>query len=260
MQDPAWTEASGRWRTWAVGATAGLLNGLIALGGGILVTPFLVAYRRLSPQVAVGTSLVVVVLLSTIGFIAHAFHGNLAIEVSYIFVCLLGGLVGTIVGSKILATLTPRWLMQALSVFLVLVSARLVIQGFGLVQFQTVTAAAVPWAALFVVGAATGVLSAILGVGGGALALLSLATVYGVPLKEGLSVALALNVSNALSGVVQHVRNKTIHLQELQSLIPTAVIGVLIGAWLAQLVPSQVLQVIFGCVLLFLAARLLHSS
>ena len=81
-----------------------------------------------------------------------------------------------------------------------------------------------------------------------------------MPHKEGLPVALALNVSYALSGVVFHARNKTKLLRELRSLIPAAVVGVLIGAWLAQLTPSPVLRIIFGFVLLPLAVRLLRNA
>ncbi len=242
-----------------VGATAGLLNGLIALGGGILVTPFLVAHRHLPLQVAVGTSLVVVVLLSTIGLIGHTIHGKLSVEASQLTICALGGILGTALGSKILAALTPQWLMKAFAVFLVLVSVRLMGQGLGIERFYSGSALAVPWVALLAIGAFTGVLSTVFGVGGGALALVGLATVYGVPLKEGLPLALALNVSNALSGVFYHVRDKTICPRELVALVPTAVIGVMIGVVLAHVAPSQVLRVVFAFVLLLLAVRIVRN-
>lgn len=260
MIDPARKATGSRWRSWGVGATAGLLNGLIALGGGILVTPYLISYRRVPPKIAVGTSLVVVVVLSTFGFTGHAVRGNLTIEASQITICALGGILGTALGSKILAALTPRWLMKVFAVFLVLVSARLIGQGLGVEPFDAASAVTVPWIALLAIGAATGVLSTIFGVGGGALALLALATVYGVPLKEGLPVALALNVSNALSGVLHHARDRTICLRELRALIPTAVVGVMVGVGLAHFAPSQVLRVVFGLVLLLLAVRLARHA
>lgn len=260
MIDPARKTPKARWQSWGIGLTAGLLNGLIALGGGILVAPYLVSYRRLSPQVAVGTSLVIVVLLSTIGFVGHSIRGNLIIEASQITICALGGIFGTALGSKILAALTPRWLMKAFAVFLVLVSARLIGQGLGVESFYAVSALPVPWVALLAIGIVTGVFSTVFGVGGGALALVALATVYGVPLKEGLPVALALNVSNALSGCIYHARNRTICLRELRTLVPTAIVGVMVGVWLAHVAPSQVLRVVFGFVLLLLAVRLVRDA
>lgn len=249
-----------RWTSLALGAVAGLLNGLIAIGGGIVVTPFLVRHRSLPPQVAVGTSLVVVVLLSTIAFAAHVMQGNLAIGWHQTGICAVGGLLGTTIGSQILVKLTPRWMLKGFSVFLMLVSARLIFQGTGWSVDTALTAVPVPWMALFSIGFLTGVISSIFGVGGGALALLSLAIFYGMPVKEGLPVALALNVSNALAGVVHHARKGNIQTGEIQSLIPAAVVGVLIGAWLAQLIPPDVLRVVFGVVLLLLAGRLLLSN
>ena len=58
-------------RAVALGLLTGLLNGLIALGGGILITPFLI-FVGVSPKVAVGTSLVAVTILSGIGFTVHS--------------------------------------------------------------------------------------------------------------------------------------------------------------------------------------------
>ena len=46
------------------GFFAGLMNGLIALGGGIFITPMLIVHRKTTPEVAVGTSLAAVVVLS----------------------------------------------------------------------------------------------------------------------------------------------------------------------------------------------------
>ena len=85
-------------------------------------------------------------------------------------------------------------------------------------------------------------------------------TVFGVPLKEGLPVALALNVSNAPSGCIYHVRSRTICLRELRTLVPTAIVGVMVGVWLAHVAPSQVLRVVFGFVLLLLAVRLVRDA
>ena len=57
-------------RASVIGFFAGLLNGLIALGGGIIITPGLVVYGRASPEVAVGTSLAAVVVLSAAAFLS----------------------------------------------------------------------------------------------------------------------------------------------------------------------------------------------
>ena len=72
------------------------------------------------------------------------------------------------------------------------------------------------------------------GVGGGALVLLGLAAFYGVPVVEGLAIALALNVTNALAGLVHHARQGRVLWHELKVLMPTAVVGIGAGAALAH--------------------------
>ena len=81
------------------------MNGLIALGGGVLITPLLVV-AGVSPQIAVGTSLAAVTMLSCIGFAAHLLLDGIALGLVPIVAAVLGGAVRSMIGSKILARLT----------------------------------------------------------------------------------------------------------------------------------------------------------
>ena len=78
-------------RASVMGFAAGLLNGLIALGGGIVITPGLVVYGRASPEVAVGTSLGAVVVLSSVAFLMHASFGGLGLGVPGILAVVAAG-------------------------------------------------------------------------------------------------------------------------------------------------------------------------
>ena len=82
-------------RAVALGLLTGLLNGLIALGGGILITPFLILVG-VSPKVAVGTSLVAVTILSGLGFTVHSLLGGALMELSLVFAVCAGGIIGTV--------------------------------------------------------------------------------------------------------------------------------------------------------------------
>ena len=86
-----------------------------------------------------------------------------------------------------------------------------------------------PLAAFVILGLVAGGLSGIFGVGGGALVLLGLAALYGVPVREGLPVALALNVTNALFGFATHARAGRVLWQEIHVLLPSAVFGIALG-------------------------------
>ena len=119
-------------RVAQIGFVAGALNGLIGIGGGIVMTPGLIAYGRTSPQVAVGTSLGAVVVLSFAAFVLHASFGGLSLSTSSIVVVVGAGMAGAQLGGWILARLTASWMLLLFSAFLLVMSVRLLIQAFGI--------------------------------------------------------------------------------------------------------------------------------
>ena len=248
-----------RLRAAGLGLLAGLLNGLIALGGGVLITPLLVV-AGVSPQVAVGTSLAAVTILSSVGFSAHLLFGGITLGFIPILAAVAGGTVGSVLGSKILARLTPHWMLMLFALVQVLVAVRLVDQGLGTALLGEVVPGGAPIWAYIGLGLFAGTLSGIFGVGGGALVLLGLAAFYGVPVVEGLAIALALNVTNALAGLVHHARQGRVLWHELKVLMPTSVVGIGAGAALAYELPVDTMRVVFGGFFLFMGIMLARKG
>ena len=153
-------------RAAGLGLLAGVLNGLIVLGGGVLITPLLVV-AGVSPQIAVGTSLAAVTMLSCIGFAAHFLLGGIALGLVPIVAAVLGGAVGSMIGSKILARLTPHWMLMLFAIVQILVAVRLIDQGLGTALLGTVIPSGALLRAYAAFGVFAGILSGIFGVGGG---------------------------------------------------------------------------------------------
>jgi uncharacterized membrane protein YfcA len=65
------------WRLGLIGIAAGLLSGLLGIGGGVLMVPAFATWVRLSVKEAVATSLVCVGALAFPGMITHAALGNI---------------------------------------------------------------------------------------------------------------------------------------------------------------------------------------
>jgi hypothetical protein len=235
------------------------MNGLIALGGGVLITPLLVV-AGVNPQIAVGTSLAAVTMLSCIGFTAHYLLGGISLGLVPIVAAVVGGAAGTVLGSKILARLTPHWMLILFSIIQILVAIRLIDQGLGLALLGEVIPGGAPLWAYVTLGLFAGTLSGIFGVGGGALVLLGLAAFYGVPVVEGLAIALVLNGTNALAGVVHHARQGRVLWRELKILMPTAVIGIGAGAALAHELPADAMRVVFGGFFMFMGIMLAQKG
>jgi len=248
-----------RQRAAGFGFLVGVMNGLIALGGGVLITPLLVV-AGVNPQIAVGTSLAAVTMLSCIGFTAHFLLGGISLGLVPIVAAVVGGATGTVLGSKILARLTPHWMLILFAIIQILVAIRLIDQGLGLALLGEVTPGGAPLWAYVALGLFAGMLSGIFGIGGGALVLLGLAAFYGVPVVEGLAIALALNVTNALAGVVHHARQGRVLWQELKILMPTAVIGIGAGAALAHELPADAMRLVFGGFFMFMGIMLAQKG
>lgn len=80
------------------GIVVGGITGLVGAGGGFLIIPALVLLAKLPMKQAVGTSLVIIALKSSIGFTGDL-GGNLAIDYQFMLLFSLFAIVGIIIGS-----------------------------------------------------------------------------------------------------------------------------------------------------------------
>jgi uncharacterized membrane protein YfcA len=111
---------------WAVliGVAAGLLAGLLGVGGGVLFVPGLVILVGLSQHEAVATSLLAVIPVAIVGAYRQDRYGN----VRRADALLLGGLsvAGAAAGVVLANALSGALLRDLFAAFLVIVAARLV--------------------------------------------------------------------------------------------------------------------------------------
>lgn len=93
------------------GVVVGFLTGLFGVGGGFLIIPALVLLLGLPMTVAVGTSLVIIVLNSAAGFAAHA--GDAAIDYNiaagFTLAAIVGSLAAARLGARLPAERLRRW-------------------------------------------------------------------------------------------------------------------------------------------------------
>ncbi|MBX3427241.1 MAG: sulfite exporter TauE/SafE family protein [Pirellulales bacterium] len=83
-----------------VGVLSGVLSGLYGVGGGFVIVPALVMFSGMAIHRAVGTSLLVIALVSGAGVVSHCWAGRaIPLETTALFV--LGGLGGMRAGSAL---------------------------------------------------------------------------------------------------------------------------------------------------------------
>ncbi len=112
---PAWVVA-------ALGASVGVMTGLVGVGGGFLIVPALVLLIGLDMRLAVGTSLSIIVLNSATGFLKYLdvlTEAGLAIDWPLVGTFAAIGVAGSLVGSRLSQRVPQTQLRRGFAVFLV---------------------------------------------------------------------------------------------------------------------------------------------
>lgn len=110
------------------GSVSGFLTGLLGVGGGFLVVPALVVVLRMPITLAIGTSLLIIVLNSVSALAARV--GDLHLDWTVVGPFAIAALVGTLVGKRVADALSSAVLTRAFAVMLVLVG--------GFVAFESI--------------------------------------------------------------------------------------------------------------------------
>ena len=101
-----------------IGMAVGMLSGLFGVGGGFLMTPLLI-FLGIPPAVAVGTEAPHVLASSISGSVAHWRRNNIDFKMG--FVLLLGGIAGSIVGVNLFKILRGYGQIDVIIQFLFLI-------------------------------------------------------------------------------------------------------------------------------------------
>lgn len=115
----------------AQGVGLGIVTGLVGVGGGFLIVPVLVLLRRLPMPVAVGTSLAIIAVNSSVGFVKYltllSDHG-VAIDWRVVGVFSALGVGGSLVGNHISGRINKQMLRRVFAVFLVVMAVYITVR------------------------------------------------------------------------------------------------------------------------------------
>ena len=108
-----------------IGLMAGILSGLVGIGGGIIIVPALVYFMSMSQQQAQGTSLAV--LLLPVGILAVYYYYNAGfVDVKSALIISITFVVGGYIGSKIAISIDQSMLKKVFGIFLLLLSFKMI--------------------------------------------------------------------------------------------------------------------------------------
>ncbi len=240
----------------AIGLIAGLISGSFGVGGGIIIVPGLVLFLHFTQRLSHGTSLLAIMPIAAAGVIGFAFHGS--INVTYALFLGLGSILGAILGTRLLGSISNIWLARIFSAILLITAIRLFIDIP--VESQEMTLSPTSAIVLVLVGVLVGAIAGLLGVGGGIVLVPILIIFFGAaaPLAKGTSLLVTLIAGT--TGSWRNYRNANVDIPVALKIglagIPTA----LIGAQLAMVMSDQVSMILFALLLLATATRLLQSA
>ena len=106
-----------------VGLLAGILSGLVGLGGGVIIVPALVFLLGFSQHQAQGTSLGILLLPAGI-FAVINYYKKGYIDVNVVMLLFVGFLVGGWLGSKISLSVSEATLKKIFGVALLLIAGK----------------------------------------------------------------------------------------------------------------------------------------
>ncbi|MBP2242424.1 putative membrane protein YfcA [Cytobacillus eiseniae] len=82
-----------------IGLFAGFISTTLGVGGGFIIVPLSIAFLRIMPKKAVGTSLFAVLLIVSVGFLSYAFTVTIDYRIGLLLVA--GGLIGSQFGARL---------------------------------------------------------------------------------------------------------------------------------------------------------------
>jgi hypothetical protein len=235
------------------GVVAGIAGGLFGVGGGIVLIPLLTGIFHLTQHQAHGTSLAAIGATAIASLLVYGAHSNVAWGTAALVA--VASVVTARYGARFAARTSTRDLKRAFAIFLVLVAVRLL--------WKAPAGAGTPFHGLpltvafdLALGAAVGVLSGFMGVGGGILAVPAFALILGMPQQAAQGTSLAVILVTAPAGALEHHRHGNVALRLVPWLALGAAAGGPAASWLAQRLPQSLLARGFALFLLANAVQL----
>jgi len=271
----------------ALGLVMGFLSGMFGVGGGFLLTPLLI-FIGVPEPVAVASSANQLIGASLSGVIMHWRRGNVDFKMGTVLV--VGGIVGSLAGVQLfnlLRRLGQIDLVISLSYVILLstLGTMMMIESIGAIiraaqpgarprrlhqhswfhrlpfkmrfrRSKLYISALLPLTLGFVIG----MLSAILGIGGGFLVIPAMIYILGMPASvvPGTSLFQTIFIT-ASATVLQAVTNQTVDVLLALTILFGSVVGVQYGARFGARMSGEYLRVTLAAIILAVGAKLLFD-
>jgi hypothetical protein len=232
-----------------VGVSLGLLGG----GGSILTVPILAYVAGMDAKEAIAASLFVVGVTSAVSVVAHARNGRVRWRTGLIFGA--AGMAGAF-GGGLLGGYIPGTILMIAFALMMLATAAAMIRGRR-GQAGAPTVQELPVLKVVVEGLVVGLVTGIVGAGGGFLVVPALVLLGGLPMSVAVATSLLVIAMKSFAGLAGYLTTVQLDWPLVLGVTAAAVAGSFVGARLAGIVPEQALRKGFGLFVLAMAVFVL---
>ena len=267
-----------------LGGLVGILSGMFGVGGGFLMTPLLF-FIGIPPAVAVATEANQIVASSFSGFLAHFRRKNVDIKMG--FVLLVGGLIGAAIGVQVFALLREIGQVDLLVklcyvLFLGIIGILMFFESLRAIRRSTNPTHKriikkrhnwihnLPFKAKFrtsglyisvipptCIGFIVGILSAIMGVGGGFIMVPAMIYLLGMPTKVVVGTSLfQIIFVTAFATVMHATTNYTVDMALAVLLLIGGVLGAQIGTRIGLRLKAEQLRILLSLIVMLVCLKI----
>ena len=247
------------------GMLAGILGGLLGIGGGIVLMPVLRFFVGLSPAFAAGTCVLAVFFTTLGGGFRHYRLGHVPLR--SLIPVIISGAVATIVFSMIFIYFAHHdsWLDLGIGTVFILLSVRMIYDGMRdwkhldtnespTIELQNSLARKVT------LGGLSGILPGLFGIGTGAILVPGFAYLLKAPIKVAIGSSLVCFAVNALFSAGLKFMQGYVDFTVAIPVCLGTLAGSQIGAIINRRSPSTALRIIFGIVFFGVSLRFILSA
>lgn len=235
-----------------IGLTAGAFGGILGIGGGLIMIPLMVGVLKLTQHKAHGTSLVALVFTGIGGATTYALNGSINITAAILLA--LTAVLTAPLGARHANALTEGKLKKAFGAFLIFCSALLFLKPYLVHIIGTVPGYS-KTIVLLITGALTGFLSGMMGVGGGTIMIPVMVILTGFTQHVAQGTSLLVMVPTGGIGAFTHWKMGNVEAEILYGLIPGIILGTYLGGNIANIIPNEILRIIFASILIIFGIR-----
>jgi uncharacterized membrane protein YfcA len=250
---------------FATGAVSGTFGGLLGIGGATILVPALALIFGLPIHLAIGVSLLNNVAVSITATMRYRNRGLLDKRV--IRIMNVGSIAGIVLGA-LLATMSPESVLKVVfGAFLLFMVADAFVHKEAAEDCSAGELTAKKEAGLTGLGFVMGLLGALLGLGGGTVAVPTLNNIFKVPLKRAIANSLAtIILSSSLGALIYfYLSSGTLFSAEealttAVAIVPGSVLGARAGAVISEHLHAKHIKYIFYALLLYIAYNMVKSG